>query len=195
MDLFLMDLILKGNIPQGLSVLDIGCGSGRNALYFLQNNYAYHGWDTDESQIRLLEYLASSISTDVKPTFEVIDFKIGQVSNAFDLVICSQVLHFAQGKADFMHQWKKLSSFVKPGGIIYMSMDSLVDTNIATPDENGIATFPDSKMRFVLTSSLYKELRRGFEELEPLKTFIAHGKRAQSFFTLKKTQRTQDLST
>ena len=61
MDLYLMDAILKGHIPQKGSVLDLGCGGGRNAVYFLNNGYEYEGVDADESQVRLSEFVTRSI--------------------------------------------------------------------------------------------------------------------------------------
>lgn len=49
MDLYLMDAILKGWIPQGGKVLDLGCGAGRNAIYFFREGYEYTGVDKDQS--------------------------------------------------------------------------------------------------------------------------------------------------
>ena len=72
------------------------------------------------------------------------------------------------------------------GGIIYVSMDSRIDNSLGTPHENGRYEFPDGAIRFSLTSAIYEEIKKGFEEVEPLKTLVHHGKRAQSFFTLRK---------
>ena len=49
MDLYLIDAILKGEIPGTGSVLDLGCGAGRNAVYFLNQGFEYTGVDSDES--------------------------------------------------------------------------------------------------------------------------------------------------
>jgi ubiquinone/menaquinone biosynthesis C-methylase UbiE len=38
-DIYLFDQILRGNIHPGMRVLDAGCGSGRNLVYFLREGY------------------------------------------------------------------------------------------------------------------------------------------------------------
>ena len=185
MDLFLMDLILKGQIPERGKVLDVGCGEGRNALYFIQNEYEYHGWDTDASKLKLLEYISSKIEN-INASFEVKNLKDANPTNSFDFIICSRMLHFAQNKQDFLVMWNKLSNLLAKNGVIYVSMDSMVDTEIGHYHENGLMEFPDGKFRFALTKELYEEIKKGFKEIEPLKTLVQHEKRAQSFLVLKK---------
>lgn len=184
-DLFLMDLILKGKIPEKSKVLDVGCGAGRNAVYFLQNNYEYHGWDTDSSKLKLISYLAKSMNI-LDTHFDKIDFLTANPSNKFDLIICSRVLHFAQSKNQFFEMWNKLKSFIESDGLLYVSMDSVVDTNIGKELEDGKYEFPDTKMRFALTREIYQEIKKGFEEIEPLRTLVHHQERAQSFICLRK---------
>ena len=38
-DIYLFDQILKGRFSINQSVLDAGCGNGRNLIYFLRNGY------------------------------------------------------------------------------------------------------------------------------------------------------------
>ena len=178
-----MDLILKGNVNPSSRVLDIGCGEGRNGIYFIQNGYEYHGWDTDESKISLLEYLSKSI-IGAKVTFEIQDFRRASSNETYDLIICSRVLHFAESEEDFYEMWKKLTSLLSSGGIIYLSMDSVIETSIGKRLESGKVEFPDGKIRFTLTKELYVEIKKGFEEIEPLRTLVHHKERAQSFLCL-----------
>ena len=185
MDLYLMDQILKGNIPRSGKVLDIGCGNGRNGIYFLQNGFEYHGWDKDKSSIRLLAYLAKG--TDHKEAaFKHTDFLTENVQERADLIICSRVLHFADSRETFFRMWEKLVSLLKKKGILYVSMDSTVDTTLGKELQSGQTEFPDSKLRFALTLDIFKEMKKGFEEIEPLITIAHHNQRAQSFLLLKK---------
>ncbi len=185
MDLFLMDLILKEKIPQNAQVLDVGCGEGRNGIYFIQNGYEYTGIDTDESKLRLVEYLSRSI-TPAKARFKTQDLLQADSSKQYDFIICSRVLHFAESSAQFLKMWEKLKSLLRVGGGIYVSMDSVVDTQIGKPLAEGKHEFPDTKTRFVLTEALYEVMKKGFEEIEPLRTWVQHNERAQSFLILRK---------
>ena len=38
-DIYLFDQLLKGRISPGMRILDAGCGSGRNLVYFLREGY------------------------------------------------------------------------------------------------------------------------------------------------------------
>ena len=184
MDLFLMDAILKGHVSvKGSSVLDVGCGEGRNGLYFMQEGYNYFSWDTDNSKIKLIEYLATQ-NPKAKVSFENRDLRI-PVDSSFDLVICSRVLHFAESNDDFEVLWTNLKSLVRRGGLLYLSMDSIVDS-LMGEKRGELIRFPDGKLRFALSESLYNKMKKGFEEIEPLKTMTLHGQRAQSFALLRK---------
>lgn len=185
MDLFLMDLILKGKIQSNIKVLDIGCGDGRNGIYFIQQGNEYHGWDTDDSKLKLLEYLAKTI-THSNTDFVTQDFIDSTVDEEFDLVICSRVLHFASSQEDFILRWNKISTLVKRGGMLYVSMDSVLDTDVGIMQRNGLTEFPDGKIRFALTKEIYQTIKKGFEEVEPLRTLVHHNERAQSFLCFKK---------
>ncbi len=187
MDLFLMDWILKGKVPPKGSVFDAGCGEGRNAIYFLKENYEYLGVDTDESKVRLAQYMANNISTS-KARFEIADLrKLTDVSQKFDLIICSRVLHFCENEPDFFAMWKSLTSLLADKGLIYVSMDSVMENTLGREVQDGKYEFPDGVIRFSLTPEIYDSMKAGLEEVEPLKTLIRNNVRAQSFFLLRKS--------
>ena len=185
MDLFLMDLILKGKIPASGSVLDVGCGEGRNGIYFIRNGYEYHGWDTDASKLSLLEYLAKSLE-DANTMFLTQDIRSVPTDRTFDLIVCSRLLHFAENSSDFRLMWSNLTDLLTIGGIVYVSMDSVVDSSLDVKYDGEKVEFPDGKIRFPLTEAIYEEMKKGFEEIEPLKTLARYNARAQSFILLRK---------
>lgn len=179
-----MDLILKGKIPEKAKILDAGCGEGRNAIYFIQEGYDYLGIDSSESKIRLAQYLSNNISTS-RAKFQVGDIRtLGE--ETFDFIICSRVLHFAESEYDFFEKWENLTGQLTSQGMIYVSMDSVIDNTLGVEDEDGKYEFPDGVVRFSMTDAIYHEIKKGFEEVEPLKTLVQNETRAQSYFILRK---------
>ncbi|MEP5613276.1 MAG: class I SAM-dependent methyltransferase [Cyclobacteriaceae bacterium] len=184
-DLFLLDLILKEKIPEKARILDAGCGEGRNAIFFIREGHDYLGIDSDHSKVQLAQYMANNISTS-RAKFEVGDIGDLQEFGLFDVVICSKVLHFANTEDDFHQMWKNLSDRLVPNGVLYVSMDSMIDNNLGVATDNGKYEFPDGAVRFAITNMLYNEIKKGFEAVEPLKTLVQNETRAQSFFALRK---------
>ncbi|WP_189702523.1 methyltransferase domain-containing protein [Subsaximicrobium wynnwilliamsii] len=46
-DIYVIDQILKGRYQPGQSILDVGCGNGRNLKWFYQNDFLIEGIDAD----------------------------------------------------------------------------------------------------------------------------------------------------
>jgi len=59
-DIYLFDQLLRGRIGPTMRVLDAGCGSGRNLVYFLREGYDVFGVDTDPIAIEDTRRLAAS---------------------------------------------------------------------------------------------------------------------------------------
>jgi len=189
MDLHLMDAILKGLMPVSGSVLDLGCGAGRNAVYFLNQGYEYVGVDADDSQVQLCRFVTKDFE-DNSVQFYTTSIQELDLGKRFDLIICSQVLHFAEDEADFFRMWSGLVRHLKSNGMAYVTLDSIINTSVGTSlgkklDE-GLVEFPDGKIRFALTEHLFDEMKKGFEEVEPLRTLVSYNTRAQSILLLRK---------
>lgn len=185
MDLFLIDVLLKEKIPDKASVLDVGCGDGRNGIYFIRRGYEYLGIDKNDARVKLIEYLSNSLETS-KALFQVCELKNLRIQKKFNFIICSRMLHFAEDEADFFLMWEKITELMEKNGVVYVSMDSAVENTLAIEMTEGLFEFPDGKVRFALTDILYEKMKKGFEEVEPLKTLVHHTQRAQSFMLLKK---------
>ncbi len=186
-DLFLMDLILKNKVPEKGYVLDAGCGSGRNGIYFLQNEYIYTGIDNDPSALMLLRPLLKNLG--LEGTFLTKDLRdIDLPPEYFDFIICSRVLHFANSMTDFKMIWGKLLKTLKSGGLIYVAMDSVIGNKLAKDLGGGHYEFPDSKCRFGLTDELLGLIMTNMTEEEPIKTLVHGNEQAQSFLFLRKNQ-------
>src|ERR1700686_671365 len=102
-DIYLFDQLLKGRIAPGMRVLDAGCGSGRNLVYFLREGYEVFGVDTDPNAVEYTRRLARSSA----PALPAGNFRVEAIEEmafpgAFaDLVISSAVLHFAHSDEHF----------------------------------------------------------------------------------------------
>src|ERR1039457_1809717 len=103
-DIYLFDQLLRGRIARGMRVLDAGCGTGRNLVYFLREGYEVFGADLDpgavESTRRLAARLAPRLPAD---NFRVETIEAMSFSSGFaDVVLSSAVLHFARGDDEFL---------------------------------------------------------------------------------------------
>ena len=57
-DIYLFDQLLKGRISPGMRILDAGCGSGRNLIYFLREGYEVYAIDPDVQAVEAVRSLA-----------------------------------------------------------------------------------------------------------------------------------------
>src|SRR5258708_40375909 len=96
-DIYLFDQLLKGTYDNCQKILDAGCGSGRNLVYFLKNGYKVYAIDPNAEAVETVRSLAKDIAPENPQT----NFKVAKAEDLpfeggyFDLVISSAVLHFA----------------------------------------------------------------------------------------------------
>jgi SAM-dependent methyltransferase len=190
-DNYLLDQILKGRFTKEMKILDVGCGEGRNAVYFLQKNYPIFGIDPNEVAIQYCRYLAKSID----PQTDIHRFQIGAGAAipfhaaAFDAVISSAVLHFAEGHTHFWKMIAEINRVLKPGGIFWMRMCTGF-SNILEESQNlgeGRYALPDGSERYVLLPEGLQELERlGFRFLEAPKTVLVYGQREMGVLLMEK---------
>jgi len=64
-DIYVFDQLLKGRFAPGMRVLDAGCGSGRNLVYFFRSGYEVFGVDESEGAIAQTRQLAASLAPDL----------------------------------------------------------------------------------------------------------------------------------
>jgi SAM-dependent methyltransferase len=74
-DIYVFDQLLKGRFVPGMRVLDAGCGSGRNLVYFLRSGYEVFGVDESEAAILQVRKLASALA----PHLPVENFWVGRI--------------------------------------------------------------------------------------------------------------------
>ena len=186
-DIYLLDQIMKGRYKQTNTIIDAGCGTGRNLHWFLKNDFSIYAIDRDESSIEKLRTENASIPLE--------RFQVTHVENLpfegsfFDHVICSAVLHFATSTTHFHLIITELVRVLKPGGSLFIRMTS--DIGIETSVQllvDGVYHIPDGSKRFLLTRTLLHEImhKHNLHFLEPLKTVNVDDQRCMSTLVLQK---------
>jgi len=190
-DIYLLDQILKGRYENGQSVLDVGCGGGRNLAYFLKEKWTVYGVDQNAEAVAAVQ----SLSKELFPTNPSTNFRTESVedlsfeANFFDVVICNAVLHFAKDKTHFEAMLQAIWRVLKPGGHLFVRLASSIGIeNRIVPLENGQFLLPDKSIRFLVDEST---LLKYTEELngtltEYIKTTNVQGLRCMTTWCLQK---------
>jgi len=190
-DIYLLDQILKGRFTKEMKILDAGCGEGRNTIYFVNLGYQIFGIDPNETAIQYCRFQARSLN----PDFDLHRFQVGRLeevpfhAGAFDAVVCSAVLHFAEGEDNFLQMVSEIHRILKPGGIFWFRMctgfGGILEQSVSLGE--GEYRLPDGSERFVLASSdVDKVERMGFRFLENPKTVLVLGQREMGVFLMEK---------
>src|SRR3954471_24800500 len=100
-DIYLFDQLLRGRIVPGMRVLDAGCGTGRNLVYFLRSGYDVFAVDGDASSVAAVRSLAAEIAPQLPMTnFRAEPIEQMTFDDGFaDVVVSSAVLHFSRDQA------------------------------------------------------------------------------------------------
>lgn len=189
-DIYLLDQILKGRFLKEMTILDAGCGEGRNLIYFLNQGHKVFGIDKDPSAIKMIRMISRGINKDYNPEC----FIQGDVSEMpypayrFDVVISSAVLHFAENHEQFETWFTEMHRVLKPGGLLFIRMTSDIGIETVSDLGNGVFELPDGSTRYLLTSNKINWIIDLFSYsfLEPLKSVLVDNQRTMSNLMLRK---------
>ena len=190
-DIYLFDQLLKGRMVPGMRVLDAGCGSGRNLVYFLKSGYQVFAVDESEPAIERLRQLAARLA----PHLPQENFRIAAVESMrfeeanFDAVISSAVLHFARDEQHWMAMVEEMWRVLKPGGIFFARLASTIGIEDQVRLVEGRRyRLPDGSDRFLVDAEMLHRVSNELsgEFLEPIKTTIVENMRAMTTWVLRK---------
>lgn len=199
-DIYLFDQLLKGRISRRDRVLDAGCGSGRNAHYLLSQGVDVFAVDSSAAAVEGVRELAAEhgapADTDhfrVEP-LEALTF----ANDAFDVVICSAVLHFARDDAHFDAMLRELRRVLRSGGLFFARLASSIGIESRVqPLGGGRYLLPDESERYLVDDArLASQLSAlGGQLLDPLKTTIVQDQRAMTTWVWRATWKPEEPGT
>lgn len=190
-DVYLFDQLLKGRFDPSMRILDAGCGSGRNLVYFLREGFDVCGVDISADAVAHVRSLARALA----PRLPEENFRREPVEKmsfgdeSFDAVLSSAVLHFARDEEHWLAMMREMWRVLKPGGIFFARLASTAGVESYIEHLGGSRyrlrggvewLLSDERMLRETTDSLRGEL------LEPLKTVVVHGARAMSVWCMRK---------
>jgi tellurite methyltransferase len=190
-DIYLFDQLLRGRIRPGMRVLDTGCGSGRNLVYFLIEGYDVFGVDSDANAIEYTRRLAASLA----PALPADNFRreaIEEMSfpDAFaDLVLSSAVLHFARCDDHFEAMLRATWRVLKPGGLLFCRLASSMGMEHQVQYVAGRRfRLPDGSERYLVDEALLLRFTAelGGQMADPLKTTIVQNQRCMTTWIMRK---------
>jgi tellurite methyltransferase len=189
-DIYLFDQLLKGRFHPGMRLLDAGCGSGRNLVYFLRNGYDVYGVDQSPAAIAEVRRLASVLAPQLAPDNFRVE-KVEQLSFTvrFDAVVSSAVLHFARDEAHWQAMVSELWRVLEPGGIFFARLASSIGIEERiTLLEGRRYHLPDGSDRFLVDEEMLRSVTAdlGGEFSEPIKTTVVENLRSMTTWVVKK---------
>lgn len=188
-DIYLFDQLLKGRISPGMRILDTGCGSGRNLVYFLREGFEVYALDQDAQAVQSVRALARALAPSLpESNFRVESVEQMSFDDAFaDVVINNTVLHFARDDAHFESMLHGAWRVLKPGGLFFCRLGSSIGMEKQIEHLQGRRyKSPDGSERYLVDEALLAShtSRFGAELADPLKTTVVQNQRAMTTWVL-----------
>ncbi len=188
-DIYLFDQILKSRLNVNISILDAGCGGGRNLIYFLRSGCEVFGVDENSHAVEQVRLLANALA----PNLPGENFQLASVekmpfpNERFDAIISSAVLHFAENEQHFNRMLEEMWRVLKSGGLFFARLASTIgiEDKIQLIKESRYL-LPDGSERFLVDEEMLNAAmtRIGSIQLEPLKITIVPNLRSMTTWVL-----------
>jgi SAM-dependent methyltransferase len=190
-DIYLFDQLLRGRIPPGATVLEAGCGWGRNLVYLLRRGYDVHAVDADPAAVNAVRALAARLA----PALPSDHFRTELVEamsvpdGGSTVVISSAVLHFARDDAHFEAMLRGTWRALAPGGLFFCRLASSIGMESRVRAVGGGRyRLPDGSERYLVDEAKLDRFTRelGGELLDPIKTTVVQNQRCMTTWVLRK---------
>ena len=190
-DIYLFDQLLRGRIGEGTTVLDAGCGTGRNMVFMVRAGMNVYGVDGNPEAIEDARRRLAEASPDFDPTrlsvqsVDALEF----ADESMNVVISSAVLHFAQDDAHFDAMLREMWRVLAPGGLLFCRLASSIGIEQwVRPIQGRRHELPDGSTRYVVDEALLLHTTRRLAGtlVDPLKTTVVQGMRAMTTWVVQK---------
>ena len=190
-DIYLFDQLLRGRLVPGMRVVDAGCGTGRNLVYFLRSGFEVFATDADPDAIASLTRLAARLAPHLPPgNFRAEPLEAMTFPDGFaDAVISSAVLHFARDDAHFHTMLQGSWRLVKPNGLFFCRLASTIGMeHRMQPLGSGRYRLPDGSARYLVDERRLLALTRdlGGVLADPLKTTVVQDQRCMTTWVMRR---------
>jgi len=188
-DIYVFDQILRGNIAAGMTVLDAGCGYGRNLVWLLREGAEVFALDADTAGVEHVRALAAELA----PRLPAENFRVGEIEKMpwpdefADVVICNSVLHFAREERQFLAMVTELWRVLRPGGMLFCRLGSRIGMEFERVRAN-VYRIGDGSEWFLVDEAALMNMTRQMDAVlvDPLKTTIVQDYRCMTTWVLRK---------
>ena len=175
-DLFLLDLLLKGEVSDQAEVLDAGCGAGRNTFFFLRHSFRVTAIDKNPADVGATNLMSRSFNKgDVAKVGNLLSLPFHE--NSFDLIVCSRTLHFAESLSQFNQMASELKRVLRTSGLLYLSMNSSIGLDRKVVDESN---------HYLMTDEMLSDLNEKWIHIQEPRTIIFDQTHAETTLILRK---------
>jgi len=105
---------VRSTVREGTTVLDLGCGQGRDALLFARAGARVWGIDTSEVGVAQLQAQAREEGLPIVAT--VADVRTVELPSTYDVVVIDRVLHMLDDDDERRSVVARAAAVVRPGG-------------------------------------------------------------------------------
>ncbi len=175
-----------------MTVLDAGCGYGRNLVHLLREGCRVFALDADPAAVDHVHQLSDSLQTGLPAE----NFRAGPIermpfADSFaDVVLCNSVLHFARDEAHFRAMLAELWRVLKPGGMLFCRLGSRIgmDFEPASKADDNRFVVGDGSIWFLVDEDMLLNWSEEHNAVlaDPLKTTIVQDFRCMTTWAQRK---------
>lgn len=164
------------------TLLDLGCGDGRDSLFFASEGLNVTSVDFSENEIKKLNELSkekglniNAIQTDIR--------KINFPENSFDVIYAHLSLHYFEDEIT-TQIFEKLFRILKKDGLIFIKCKSVEDASYGQGEKVGEDMYKKGHLRHFFSEEYMRKKLRNFKILEVRKTSSVYHQYESNFIEL-----------